>query len=112
MLEKSTELSLHAKGHAVIDMKDDIDISIENETNQEYFHQLGQDLEFNSDLQKLSNERTFSCDECGYESKYKKDLKKHKLSKHKGFRVECDQCEKSFFDISTLNKHKKTKHFD
>ena len=57
---------------------------------------------------KKSNSRKdvqFCCDQCGYKSKRKGDLKKHIDSVHGEVRYSCDQCDYKATQKRSLKKH-------
>ena len=84
------------------DEQEEFTIISENDTNRK-----GQELASDSESPSITKDKTYACDDCEYESKNKLDLKTHKLSEHTGVKAECDQCEKSFFDNSTMRRHKR-----
>ena len=55
----------------------------------------------------------YDCEQCDYQSIYKKNLKEHIETKHDGInRYACKECDYQSSRQDSLKKHIETKHFD
>ena len=68
-----------------------------------------QALNTNLEVDLQSEEDAFTCIECDYQTKDKRNFAKH-VKKHKGIRYPCDQCEYKATQTSNLSTHKKKCH--
>ena len=60
----------------------------------------------NSSIERVK----FQCNECTYDTFFRKDLRRHSQSVHEGVRYPCDQCNYQSGRTDTLLKHKRTVH--
>ena len=63
----------------------------------------------NDHIQSLHDDKTYSCDECSHISKNKRALGKHKL-RHRRQSLPCEKCNDTFFSEKKLMVHKKKIH--
>ena len=69
-------------------------------------------IKFQEDIanQMVEQTKLYSCNHCEYTSMHTGHLKFHVRSVHEGRKVPCPDCDKAFFDNSTLKRHFKKAH--
>ena len=64
--------------------------------------------EGSSSLTKLDGE--YGCDQCGYKTKFKQNLKPHIKAKHDGIKFPCSVCDYKASFKNSLKMHNRSKH--
>ena len=54
--------------------------------------------------------KPYKCNQCDYQSSYKRNFKEHVEFKHEGIKQSCQQCNNQFSTLANLQKHIKEKH--
>ena len=58
------------------------------------------------------NPKVYSCIECEYKTKIKRDCNMHIRSIHEKIQEECLECGKRYSNINNLNRHKRKYHLN
>ena len=61
-------------------------------------------------LSKREANGKFSCDQCSYQSVYRRGVKRHQDAIHLGIKHSCDECPKEYGDTQKLKLHKENTH--
>ena len=67
-------------------------------------------LSISKSLMKRLENGKYACDQCDYQSVYRRGVKRHQEMIHLNVRHSCDECPKEYKDESKLKMHKKSAH--
>ena len=82
------------------------DLVIQKKHFRRHVEEVHNKTKINTDMMEVSA-YPYQCDQCGYSSKRKHDLKRHKMQKHSECDASfpCEQCGKSFKYEASLKRH-------
>ena len=70
----------------------------------------GDGLLINKSLLKRQPNGKYPCDQCDYQSVYRRGVRRHKEAVHLGIKHPCNECPKEYGDLYDLRMHKKAAH--